>query len=88
MQNEEDIYGSRLNRSKSYLNVSNVSKNYELRATPMKNTPVKPANQNQNTTSARKYAYLDDMDNETFNPPRVAKSPQKYEGFQNIRGLA
>jgi len=54
----------------------------------MKNTPVKPANQNQNTTSARKYAYLDDMDNETFNPPRVAKSPQKYEGFQNIRGLA
>ncbi len=67
------------------MNVSNVSKNYELKATPTKNTTTKPVN--QNTVSGRKYAYLDDVDNESFNPPRVAKSPPKYELFQNMRRL-
>lgn len=85
LHNEDEIYESRLNRSKTYLNVSNVSRNVEIKATPTKNTPSKATN--QYTASSKKFAYLDDVEVDTFNLPRKTRSPQKYEGYQNIKRL-
>lgn len=85
LHQDDDIYESRLNRSKSYLNVSNISRNIELKATPTKNTATKPSN--QHTASNKKFAYLDDIEVETFNLPRRTRSPPKYEGYQNIKRL-
>lgn len=60
LHGEDDAYTGGLNRSKSYMNVSNINKTYELKGTPTRNTMNKPTK--QQIASGKKYSYLDDTD--------------------------
>lgn len=58
------------------MNVSNVSRNTEVKATPTKNTPNKTVN--QYNASGKKFAYLDEMENDSITLPRKTRSPPKF----------